>query len=223
MVAILVILTIVVAVAVDALVVANRRRAGATAPHPARGMAQPRPPQGVFLDASHSWARITSDGSLRVGVDEFLTEALGEVDRVGVPGRGTQVKRGEALLHLQVKGREIIVPSPASGEVMTVNSQVVEKPWLVARDPYGVGWAVALWTRDLQEAIRPLRIGASVAGFLRQEMMRLADFLSASSLRRAEAPLLADGGMPRHGAVMDLDDAGLAAFQDEFLRPGREG
>jgi glycine cleavage system H protein len=222
MVAILVILTIVVAVAIDALVVARRRHAGVMPARAIHAMAQPKPPQGVFLDSGHTWARITADGTLRVGIDEFLTEGLGEVDRVDTPARGTRVERGQALLRLKVKGRELVIPSPSSGEVVSVNPQVADKPWLMMRDPYGVGWAVALWTRDLQEAIRPLRIGAGVVGFLRQETARLADFLAAPTLARAEVPLLADGGAPRHGALAELDDAGWEAFQKEFVGGGRE-
>lgn len=222
MVAILVVLTIVVAVAIDALIVARRRHAEGALPLPVRGMAEPRPPQGIFLDAAHSWARITSDGSLRVGIDEFLAEAIGDVERVDVPARGTPVKRGDPLLRLRVKGREIVVPSPVNGEVLGRNDQVAERPWLVGRDPYGVGWMLAVWARDLQEAIKPLRVGAGVVGFLRQEMARLADFLAGPALRNAAVPALADGGVPRRGALADVDDAAWESFQKEFLAPARE-
>jgi len=99
MAAILVILTIVVAVGLDVALMAYRRRHGmAPAAVAPRAMLEPRPPQGVFLDAAHSWVRITTEGTLRVGVDEFLIDALGEVEAVRVPGRGTRVKRGDPLI-----------------------------------------------------------------------------------------------------------------------------
>jgi glycine cleavage system H lipoate-binding protein len=223
MTAVLVILTIVIAVGLDVAVMAYRRRRGA-APEvvAARAMLEPRPPQGVFLDPAHSWVRITTEGTLRIGIDEFLVEALGEVEAVRVPARGTRVRRGDALITLRIKGRELVVPAPADGEVMTMNDRVMVSPYLLARDPYGVGWVVGLWTPDHQEAIRPLRIGAAAVGFLRAEMRRFVDFLNGLSMPQAAA-VLADGGLPLHGAVRALDDEGWRAFQDEFLSTSRTG
>jgi glycine cleavage system H protein len=224
MTAVLVILTIVIAVGLDVAVMAYRRRRG-TAPEAvaARAMLEPRPPQGVFLDPSHSWVRITTEGTLRVGIDEFLVEALGEVEAVRVPSRGTRVRRGDPLITLRMGGRELVVPAPANGEVMTMNDHLMSNPYLLARDPYGVGWVVGLWTPDHQEAIRPLRIGASAAGFLRSEIKRLVDFLHGMTAMPNAAPVLADGGLPMHGAVRSLDREGWQAFQDEFLTSGRKG
>jgi len=223
MTALLVIMTIIVAVGLDAALMAYRHRHGAVAAAVAqRAMLEPRPPQGVFLDAAHSWVRITTEGTLRVGVDEFLLEALGEVEIVRVPGRGTRVKRGDPLITLRAGGRELTVPAPADGEVMTMNENVVNSPYLLARDPYGVGWVVGLWTPDHQEAIRPLRIGAAGVGFLRAEMKRLVDFLSGLQTPQA-VPVLADGGLPLHGALRAIDKDGWEAFQKQFLTSGHPG
>lgn len=219
MTAILVVLTVLVAVGADLVVMAVRRRRGAAlVPSGLRPMLEPRPPQGVFLDPAHAWLRINTDGTLRIGIDDFLTEALGEIESVTLPPRGAQVRRGDPLIRLRVKGHELVVPAPAAGEVMAQNAFVLNEPWTVARDPYGAGWMVALWTRDHHEAIRPLRIGAAAGAFLRQEVQRLADFLGGGP---ATAPVLADGGVPGRGSVSALDETRLAAFQSEFLGTGR--
>jgi glycine cleavage system H protein len=217
MTAILVILTILVFVGVDAMVLAVRRRTSpGVATVPIVAMPQPRPPQGIFLDGGHGWVRISTDGTLRVGVDDFLTEALGEITTVQAPARGTHVKRGEPLLTLTVKGRTLTVPSPASGEVVAANERVAAQPWLVNNDPYGAGWVVSLWTRDHHEAIRPLRIGSAAVAFMRQELQRLADFLTPSPAM-AKVPLLADGGVPLRGSVANLDESRWSGFQQQFL------
>ena len=217
MTAILVILTILVFVGVDALVMAFRRRhAAVPAAASVAPMLEPRPPHGIFLSPRHAWVRITSDGTLRVGIDDFLAEALGDVEGVEAPPRGAQVRRGDPLLRLRVQGRSLVIPAPVSGEVVAVNGHVVDQPWTVSRDPYGVGWVVALWTRDHHEAIKPLRIGSAATAFLRQEMQRLADFLTPTGVAMT-APLLADGGVPRRGALAAVDAAHWSAFQREFV------
>ena len=100
--------------------------------------------------------------------------------------------------------------------------RVMASPYLVARDPYGGGWIVGLWTPDHQEAIRPLRIGAAAVGFLRSEMRRLVDFLNGVALPQS-ATALADGGVPVHGVIRSLDSDGWRSFQDEFLSTDRMG
>lgn len=217
MTALLVILTILVMVGVDAIVMAyRRRRAAVPLTLPVVAMLEPRPPQGIFLDSNHSWVRITTDGTLRVGIDDFLSEAVGEIDAVEAPSRGAHVKRGDPLLRLKVRGRSLVVPSPAPGEVVAVNEHALDQPWTVTRDPYGVGWVVALWTRDHHEAIKRLRIGSAAVGFLRQEMQRLADLLTPAGTA-ATVPLLADGGVPRKGVLAASDANQWQAFQKEFL------
>ena len=101
MTAILVILTILAFIGVDAVVMALRRhRVAVPMAMQLTPMLEPRPPQGIFLDPRHAWVRITTDGTLRVGIDDFLSEALGEVEAVEAPPRGAQVKRGDPLLKL---------------------------------------------------------------------------------------------------------------------------
>jgi len=217
MTAILVVLTILAAVTVDIVLTKLRHRQAAAGQElPIAAMVQPRPPQGIFLDTAHSCVRITTDGALRVGIDDFLAEALGEPEAVEAPPRGTQVKRGDPLLRLRVKGHTVVVPAPAAGEVIALNERVTATPWMVSRDPYGVGWIVALWTRDHHEAIRPLRIGSAAGAFLRHELQRFADFLTPAGTP-ATVPLLADGGVPRKGVLATLDEGRLAAFQRDFL------
>ena len=217
MVALLVILTIVVALAVDSFVLARERKAvAAAAPLPIVAMKLPQPPQGVFLDSAHTWLRITSDGRLRVGIDDFLAEAVGQVDKVEVPAQGTTIERGSPLFTLFVKGRRLVVPSPASGTVMSANDKARRDPSAVVRDPYGAGWIASIWTRDHHAAIANLRIGAAATHFLREELHRLADFM-VPSRTMASVPVMADGGLPGKGSAASLDDDAWESFSREFV------
>ena len=217
MVALFVILTIVVALAVDSVVLARQRRtAEVAAPLPIVAMKVPQPPQGVFLDSAHTWLRITSDGRLRVGIDDFLAEAVGQVDKVEVPAQGTTIERGSPLFTLFVKGRRLVIPSPASGTVMSANDKALRDPSAVVKDPYGAGWVASIWTRDHHAAISPLRIGAAATHFLRDELHRLADFMVPSQTM-GRVPGMADGGRPGQGAASSLDDQAWESFSRQFV------
>ncbi len=217
MVALLVILTIVVALAVDSIVLHRQgRTVNAESLQPVVAMKLPQPPQGVFLDTAHTWLRITSDGRLRVGIDDFLAEAVGQVDKVECPAQGASIERGQPLFTLTVKGRKLVVPSPASGTFMAANANTQRDPSAVVRDPYGAGWVASIWTRDHHAAITPLRIGAAATHFLREELHRLADFMVPSG-SMASVPVMADGGLPGKGAAAKLDDKSWDAFSRTFV------
>jgi glycine cleavage system H lipoate-binding protein len=215
--AILVVLTIILFASIDVLVRARRRRMGLPAePVVLQPMRPPQPPYGVFLHPSHSWVRLLGDGSLRVGIDDFLAEALGTVLAVSVPAEGTKVRRGEPLLTLQLPTHRLVVRAPIDGEVVTVNQKVVADPAAITQDPYGLGWVASLWTRDHKEAISPLHLGNGAAAFLMQEFQRLVDFLTATGSPTA-APQLANGGLPLRGVVSALQQSDFDAFQRQFI------
>lgn len=178
-------------------------------------MRPPRPPFGSFIDTGHSWLRLMPNGTLRIGIDDFLAEALGSVDGVQLPTPGQTIERGAPLITLRLGDEQLVVRSPISGEVMQHNPTAQQSPKTITADPYGLGWLVALRTQDHKEAIKPLHVGNGAIGFLRRELARLGDYFVS---RAAEAPLLADGGLPLRGAVGQLDKDGLESFTTTFLR-----
>ena len=219
MVAILVILTVLVALGIDSLVLSYRTRHATRPEHAPVPMHAPEPPQGIFVDDAHAWLRITGDGRLRVGVDDFLSQALGPVQKVEVPEPGTTVERGDPLFKLTVNGRTVAIPSPASGEIVSANDRSLRDPATIHTDPYGAGWIVSLFTRNHQAAISPLLIGSEATRFLRSEFQRFADFLTPVGTSAA-VPVMADGGLPGAGAAASLPADTWDKFVKEFVPAG---
>jgi glycine cleavage system H protein len=202
--------------AVSGLVKMFRKRCAQVAKEH-RPMHMPRAPFGTFVDAGHSWVRMMSDGTMRIGIDEFLAESLGAIDGVDLPKAGTVVERGQPLLHVRFGDKRVAVLSPLSGEVVACNPSAESSPLTLSCDPYGIGWAVSLRTPDHKEAIRPLFIGNSAMAFLKTEFTRLADFLVARNGQNG-AIVMADGGPPQHGAIAELDKEEVHVFAEQFLQ-----
>jgi len=217
--ALLIALFVVVLLGVEAVVLYRRRAPRDATTGAGEAMREPRPPFGLFVDEGHTWLRLQPDGTLRIGVDDFLTEAMGSVESLEVARVGTKVERGDPLITIRSGGRQLVVASPAGGEVRAVNERVLRSPSTIGADPYGVGWVAALWARDHKEAIQPLHVGNGALALLRNDLGRWVDFLAASSA--TAAPLLADGGLPRRGALQTLPDESWRSFQSQFLTPRR--
>jgi glycine cleavage system H protein len=184
-------------------------------------MTEPFAPSGVFLDESHVWARLGSDGAMRIGIDAFLAGVLGEVDDVELPPRGKTVRRGEPLFRIQAGGRTLDVPSPMDGEVVRTHGDASTQPWIVTTDPYGVGWAVALRSETAKASLSRLKTGPSATAFLRAELQRWIDFLSRGTQVEGQA-VMADGAMPMKGAAKTLSDSAWNEFAQGFVSKSTE-
>jgi glycine cleavage system H protein len=215
MTAILVILTIVFFVALDAYKLWRERQLKETMLTRAtvRPFAPLSLPRGLFLDRSHTWARLQEAGELRIGVDELLAQTLGGADRIELPAAGTALRRGQTLATIWRDGRKLTVPSPIDGTVVATNAMAAADQ--LAADPYGAAWLVSLWPLDPREAIRPMHLGEPARRFLERELRRLVEFLSLQGSAQL-GPALADGAHPVVGAALALDHQSWKAFQEHF-------
>lgn len=193
-----------------------RSRGKQDVPQPIKPMAEPKAPSGVFLHPGHAWARLGTDGSIRIGIDAFLAGLLGDADDVTLPPRGTKARKGEPLFRLRAGNRVLDVPSPIDGEVVATHGDTATRPWSVTMDPYGVGWVVAVRSPQPKEGLVALKTGPAATAFLREELRRWIDFASGGSLVGGQ-PILADGGMPLRGAAATLDDAAWEEFVRSFV------
>jgi glycine cleavage system H lipoate-binding protein len=122
-----------------------------TAPEAATRVTAPLPlvggfelPANLAYHPGHAWALRESPKLVRVGLDDFAARLLGDIEQVELPARGRWLRQGEKGWHLDRQGHRFEMLSPIEGEVVEVNPKVVEDPSLLYKDPYGVGWLVAV-------------------------------------------------------------------------------
>jgi glycine cleavage system H protein len=91
---------------------------------------------------SHEW--ITTDAPTRVGITEFAQDELGDVVFVELPEAGDSVTAGESFGVVESIKAVSDLYAPASGEVVSVNEALFDRPELVNEDPFGDGWMLEL-------------------------------------------------------------------------------
>lgn len=100
--------------------------------------------------ASHEWARIEGDIAV-VGITDHAQEALGDLVYIELPDVGDELKAGdEAGVVESVKAASDIY-APLTGEVVEVNSALVDSPEMVNSDPYNDGWMYKIRIADAAE------------------------------------------------------------------------
>jgi glycine cleavage system H lipoate-binding protein len=146
-------------------------------------------PQGYYLHQGHSWVRMETDGEVRIGLDAFASQLLGALDTIELPLMGKPLVRGEDAIGLGRQFWRTELPAPLSGVVTAANAQVLERPDLVQKDPYGKGWLLMAHARDLRFDIRALLMGAEAKAHLERDIDDLHAAIEAQL-----GPLAADGG-----------------------------
>ncbi len=169
-------------------------------------------PAGIFVSNSHSWVGVHMNGLVRLGIDDFTQKTLGRIDSVELPVKGKKIRRGEELFVLRHGNHRLAVPSPVSGRVIGVNTELHERPELIGLKPYELGWVCAMDPSDLTGDLRELRIGADAVSWYREEIDRYGELIR-TALRARES----EGKGVRNGNGDGLDDVTWEVFERAFV------
>jgi glycine cleavage system H protein len=116
-------------------------------------------PEDVRYHREHDWARIDGEEAV-LGITWFAQDALGELVHFEAPETGAAVTAGKSYGEVESVKAVSDVISPLSGEVLEVNSAVVDAPETVNEDPYGDGWLIRIRMSDPAEADALLDLAA---------------------------------------------------------------
>lgn len=218
MLALLIVLTFVVAILIDHLLTRNPIPVTAEAPKEA-----PRPrltpaivagfevPDNLRYHPGHTWAVAETPQLVRIGIDDFAAKIAGGVDKIDIPERGQWIRQGQRIIAMHHDGRELDLVSPIEGTVVDINPNIVDDPKLAQRDPYGDGWLITVNSPDAKTNFRNL-LGGMVARRWMDE--------AAARLRAIAVPagaLAQDGGVAVTNVIDQVPEADWNTINKEFF------
>lgn len=104
----------------------------------------------MHFTRDHEYIEVAG-GTATIGVSEHAQSQLGDIVFVDLPPLGASFKKGDAAAVVESVKAASDVFSPASGEVVEVNSKLADSPGLVNEDAQGGGWLFKLKLSDPQE------------------------------------------------------------------------
>ncbi len=107
-------------------------------------------PKDRRYSSEHEWARV-EDGRLRVGITKFAADKLSDVVFIQLPTLGGTVKFMEPFGVIESVKAVSDLYAPVSGQVVEVNTHLVETPEVVNQDPHGAGWIIVVQPQDVRE------------------------------------------------------------------------
>jgi glycine cleavage system H protein len=162
-------------------------------------------PETLYYHRGHTWARALDSDTVVVGLDDFARRLIGEPASLKTPSRGDWLHQGGRGFAVRLDGKAADLVSPIEGEVVEVNREVLEKPALMAEDPYGRGLVMRVKAPNLAAGLRNLLSGRLARKWMEDSREALELRLMAFS-----GSVLQDGGEPaseisRHLPASDWD------------------
>ena len=97
-------------------------------------------PNTLKYTRSHEWVRLEDDGSVTIGITDHAQTLLGDLVFVDLPDVEQEVFANEDCAVVESVKAASDVYSPLDGEVIAINSDLVDHPELVNSSPYDKGW-----------------------------------------------------------------------------------
>jgi glycine cleavage system H protein len=108
-------------------------------------------PAGLRYHTEHAWARVEGE-TATFGITWFAQDSLQEILYVDPPEIGAQVVKDQPYAEVESMKAVSDIYAALSGEVIDVNSSLVENAGTINDDPYGQGWLVKVRMSDPSEA-----------------------------------------------------------------------
>ena len=100
-------------------------------------------PDNLNYADTHEYV-LEENGFLKIGVSEFAIDQLGDIVFVELADQGKTLEKGETFGTIEsVKAVEEVY-LPFSGEIVSVNEDVIDNPELLQNDPVGEGWLIII-------------------------------------------------------------------------------
>lgn len=172
-------------------------------------------PGDVSLATNHMWLRNNLDGTVTVGVDEFLSRLVGALEEISLPRSGDPVVPATADIGVRSQRRVLRLATPLTGDVVASNVEVLQNPSLVLSDPYGKGWLMRVRPNaHAAEKVGDFLVGRPVE-WIKEQIALVRDFLATSS-QHGQSLVLQEGGLPLEGVLQQFDEDVWKNFGHSF-------
>jgi glycine cleavage system H lipoate-binding protein/ABC-type phosphate transport system substrate-binding protein len=177
-------------------------------------------PGGLYFDKTHTWAFMEQDGTVKIGIDDFIQHVTGPITRVEMKKAGDKIRKGERLCSIIQNGKQLNLYAPVSGTIRSQNHALASNSGIINDSPYTDGWIYRIEPTNWLREISFLSMAEKYQTWLKGEFTRLKDFLAGSIQMSSSAyvhVVLQDGGELQDHVLADLEPFIWEEFQRKFI------
>ena len=106
-------------------------------------------PEKLLYAPTHEWVCVDEkNDTATVGISAFAVEQLTDLVYIELPKVGQVVTTGESFGEIESVKAVSDLYSPITGEIIDVNTDLVDSLETFSSDPYGKGWIVKVKIND---------------------------------------------------------------------------
>jgi glycine cleavage system H protein len=124
-------------------------------------------PDDLRYTKDHEWVRLAGDRGT-VGITHYAQKQLGDVVYLELPEVGRALSAHDTFGTVESVKAVSELLSPVAGEVVEVNTALVQGPEKINSDPYGAAWMIALRLSD-PGSVKALMDAAAYKAFVESE------------------------------------------------------
>jgi glycine cleavage system H protein len=94
-------------------------------------------PANLKYAPTHEWVDVEGDQIVRVGITDFAQEQLGDLVFIQLPEPGRKLSENEQCAVVESVKTASDLFSPVSGEVVEINSSILDEPEKVNENAFG--------------------------------------------------------------------------------------
>ena len=159
-------------------------------------------PEDVYYHRGHAWVKLGEGNTMRIGVDDFTQQVMGDIEGLEIPPLGGKLDQGEVAWRVRHGKRKLSQLAPLGGTVVEVNEKLRKDPTLINRSPYEDGWILKIQTKSLNKEMPKLMDSLQFKVNFDQDKAKLMSSFNNQTL----GAVYGDGGEVIKGAATKLDE-----------------
>jgi glycine cleavage system H protein len=101
-------------------------------------------PELMLYTPKHTWAQVTPEGNIRVGVSDYAQNHLKGIAHVMTDPVGKEINKMEPFGVAETWMFMFDLYAPVTGKIVKVNEKLKNAPHTINEDPYKEGWIVEI-------------------------------------------------------------------------------
>jgi glycine cleavage system H protein len=101
-------------------------------------------PELMLYTPKHTWAQVTPEGNIRVGVSDYAQNHLKGIAHVITDPIGKEINKMEPFGVAETWMFMFDLYAPVTGKIVKINEKLKNEPHTINEDPYKEGWIVEI-------------------------------------------------------------------------------
>lgn len=149
-------------------------------------------PEDRIYFSNHTWMKVLRDGIFQVGIDGFLAQLIYPVSGVATIRTASHIERDEPFAWIIRDSATLALHNNERGIALSINTQLMDTPSLITRDPYGEGWLMTITCPQRSQPHLKFLSIVEYKKFIQQETLYLMNEMQKN--RNSIGTTMFDGG-----------------------------